>query len=77
MARLMGWEPGREMEAADDPAELARAVVALHEDEAAWTGVRGRALADAAPRFAPEAFRQTVRALLDGPDVSRETSLSP
>lgn len=45
LARQLGWDPGRELLAGDEPQAMADACLTLHDDAAAWGRTREAALA--------------------------------
>lgn len=77
MATQLGWEPGVEIEATDDPAEMARTVVALYGDAGRWKGVRTAALHRLAREHSEAGFRRGLRALLEGGDPSAVSASEP
>jgi GT2 family glycosyltransferase len=68
MATLLGWRPGVEIEATDDPVEMARAAIALYGDGERWEEVRTAALRRLEREHSEEGFRRGLRGLLEGND---------
>jgi GT2 family glycosyltransferase/glycosyltransferase involved in cell wall biosynthesis len=68
MATLLNWEPGIDLEATDDPIEMAKAAIALYSDPTRWKVVRAAALIRLAREHSEIAFRNGLRALLEGTD---------
>ena len=66
LAGQLGWQPGVELLAADDPARFAAAVAMLHDDAALWARIRAAALAAVVRDFDPGRFAATVRAVACG-----------
>jgi glycosyltransferase involved in cell wall biosynthesis len=62
----LGWADGRDPLAApvSDPAAFARAVVALHRDEALWTAARQAALGRVTRECGVEGFKEALRGLV-------------
>ena len=68
MATQLGWEPGLEIEAYDDPAEMADAAIALYRDPTRWHARRSAAFDKVSAERTQTAFRRELRALLDAAD---------
>jgi glycosyltransferase involved in cell wall biosynthesis len=66
LAGQLGWKPGVELLAEDDPARFAAAVAMLHDDPALWARLREAALAAVVRDFDPGRFAATVRAVARG-----------
>jgi GT2 family glycosyltransferase/SAM-dependent methyltransferase len=66
LAQQLDWEAGLEMEAADEPEQMARAAIALHENQKRWEEVRTAGQRRLSHEHSQEVFRQELRALLDG-----------
>ncbi|WP_160299826.1 glycosyltransferase [Belnapia sp. F-4-1] len=67
MARQMTFDAGVEMVAEDNPEALAREVVALYGDAAAWTSMRDAAGVRISREHGADHFRQALRRVLDEP----------
>jgi len=67
LAEQLGWTPGADLLAADadDAAGFAAAVLRAHEDAAIWSTLRAGALVRVDAECRPDAYRATVRAILD------------
>jgi GT2 family glycosyltransferase len=61
-----GWQPGRDLLAADDAEGFADACARLYNDASLWREVRESALQRCREDYAPARFADTVAALLDG-----------
>jgi len=70
MAKLLGWEPGVEIEATDDPAEMANAAIALHNDSSRWEAMRIAGFNRLLREHSEATFRNELRALLEENDHS-------
>jgi GT2 family glycosyltransferase/glycosyltransferase involved in cell wall biosynthesis len=68
MAKQLGWEPGVEIEATDEPTEMAKSAIALYRDSARWERMRTAALHRLARDYSDTAFRSRLRAFLQGDD---------
>jgi SAM-dependent methyltransferase len=66
MAKLLGWKPGVEIVATDDPAEMANAAIALHDDNGRWQSMRVASSNRLLREHSEAAFRNELRALLEG-----------
>src|SRR5271166_1953628 len=66
MAAQLGWEPGVEIEAVDDPAQMAMKAVALYGNAARWESVQTAALHRLSGEHSAAAFHLGLRALLAG-----------
>lgn len=66
LAGQLGWKPGVELLAEDDPARFAAAVAMLHDDPALWVRIRDAALGAVVRDFDPAGFAATVRAVAHG-----------
>jgi GT2 family glycosyltransferase/SAM-dependent methyltransferase len=66
MAQQLGWTPGVEIAADDDPGALAAAAATLHEESSVWSAMRAAAQLRIAREHTAEAFGSRLRALLDG-----------
>lgn len=66
IARQLGWEDGREILVADDPADFAAACARLHGDPELWERLRAGALARVRLDCAPEKFSAQLRGLVRG-----------
>jgi O-antigen biosynthesis protein len=64
MVAQLGWRAGEELEAADDPAEMAKKAVALYENAARWQSMQGAARLRTSREHSATAFRSALRALL-------------
>ena len=64
VAEQAGWEPGRELLAASDPAGFAEACVRLHRDKALWESVRAAAIERCRRDCSPQQFRNGVRQVM-------------
>lgn len=58
------WQAGVEIGSADTAEDFARACIALHNDESAWTAMQTAAQQRVRAEYAPEVFGARVRALL-------------
>jgi glycosyltransferase involved in cell wall biosynthesis len=65
MARQLGWTPGVEMIAEDDPGAFSSAVIRLHEDEGLWNQMR-TAAKQRLKEHSTMAFKDELRLVLDG-----------
>jgi GT2 family glycosyltransferase len=68
MAAQLGWQPGVEIEANDDPLEMARAAIALYCDAERWEVMRTAMLHVLAREHSEARFRRELQALLEGND---------
>lgn len=66
VAGQLGWQPGVELLAEDDPARFAAAVAMLHADPVRWERIRAAALAAVVRDFDPGRFAAAVRAVARG-----------
>ena len=66
MARQLGWTPGVEMVAEDDPAALSAAIIAMYRDAVLWNQTRTAAKERLRQEHSAETFRNSLRAILDG-----------
>jgi SAM-dependent methyltransferase len=77
MATQLGWKPGVEIEAADNPAQMARKAVALYKNAARWEGVQTAALVRSSREHSATAFHLDLGALLEGKAPSNASLTSP
>jgi GT2 family glycosyltransferase/uncharacterized small protein (DUF1192 family) len=73
IARQLGWTPGRDLLAEDDPQAFADACAALFRDEALWQSVRDNALERCREECSADGFRDVVRRLLEAIPASDRT----
>ena len=73
LCRQLGWEPGRDLLAADatDPAGFARHVAALHRSETLWHELRSRAAERVAMDCGPGEFALALSMILR-PDATMQ-----
>jgi glycosyltransferase involved in cell wall biosynthesis len=77
MAKLLGWESGLEIEAADDPMQMANAAISLYSDPSLWEAERPAALRRLSMEHTEGAFQREVRRLLDGAEPSANSASQP
>ena len=65
MAQQLGWQPGTELEAGDDPAQMAKVAIALYDDAERWESVRVSAWRRLSSEHSEEVFRRGLRAVLE------------
>jgi GT2 family glycosyltransferase/SAM-dependent methyltransferase len=76
MARQLGWTPGIEIMAEDDPAAFAFAAVNLHENGKVWRAVRAAAQNRLAREQGSENFRTQLRAVLNGTPTALDLTIA-
>ena len=64
VAGQIGWQDGRELLVADDPAEFAAACVRLWQDASLWQSLHDQALARVQTECSPERFAKQVREIV-------------
>jgi GT2 family glycosyltransferase len=77
MAAQLGWEPGAEIEAVDDPAQMAMKALTLHGNSARWESVQTAALLRLSREHSATAFHLRLRALLAGDSRSAAPATGP
>ncbi len=77
MAAQLGWEPGVEIEAVDDPAQMAMKAVALYGNAARWESVQTAALLRSSREYSATVFHLSLRALLAGEPRSAGPATRP
>jgi SAM-dependent methyltransferase/glycosyltransferase involved in cell wall biosynthesis len=77
MAAQLDWQPGVEIEAADDPAQIARKAVALYGNAARWESVQTAALLRSSREHSAATFHLGLRALLAGDARSAALATEP
>jgi O-antigen biosynthesis protein len=77
MAAQLGWEPGMEIEAVDDPAQMAMKAVTLYENAARWESVQTAALLRLSREHSATVFHLSLRALLAGDPRSAAPATGP
>jgi O-antigen biosynthesis protein len=76
-AAVLGWHPGVELEATDDPTEMANAAIALYSNAARWQAVRTAALNRLVAEHSGAVFQAELRRLLDGAKPSVADAAEP
>ena len=76
IAGQLGWQPEREILAADDASSFAAACARLHEDRELWESLREAALERIRAECSPARFRAEVRALIEAVPM-REARRTP
>jgi O-antigen biosynthesis protein len=77
MAAQLGWEPGVEIEAVDDPAQMALKAVALYGNGARWESVQTAALLRLSREHSATVFGLGLRTLLAGDPRSAAPAAGP
>jgi GT2 family glycosyltransferase/glycosyltransferase involved in cell wall biosynthesis len=65
LARQLGWTPGEELLAAEEPSAFAEACLALYRDAELWRRIRAAALARVARDCSTEAFAGVLRHIVE------------
>jgi GT2 family glycosyltransferase len=71
MADQLGWQDGKEVLVADEPADFAAACVRLYTEAELWERIRLTALRRVRQDCAPEAFTDRVRTILNSVPLTR------
>jgi GT2 family glycosyltransferase len=65
VASQLGWQAGREIHVGAGPADFARAIASLWNDEALWQTIRASALERVAADYSPDGFRRALQRAID------------